>query len=167
MMMSYLAGWDRCDATGRPDQAIRNPAITRGTARIRPEYNGARGGSGDARAKAVVGPRHPRPRPRRVRRAQNKVCMCVDIASIDVDDVRPLDEGLAVEQAQLDTVFARFDLERKPAGEACRTMLPLTRVDVHDLDGAAGNRARAFGTSNSAADRSVGLNRFRAEVHDR
>jgi len=46
-------------------------------------------------------------------------------------------------------------------------MLPLTRVDVHDLDGAAGNRARAFGTSNSAADRSVGLNRFRAEVHDR
>jgi hypothetical protein len=53
----------------------------------------------------------------------------VHIASVDLDHVRFLHEGLSLLQRQLHAVVAGFDLERETARDVGRRVLTLTGVE--------------------------------------
>src|SRR6476646_6755815 len=107
---------------------------------MRSEYSGPLLTSGYSGAEAIVGARHACAWAGNSRGTENKVRVGIDIASIDVDHIGPLDERFAVLESQFDAVFPGFDLECEAAGHARRAVLALAGGDVHDLDGAASDR---------------------------
>src|SRR4029079_19235632 len=145
------------------DPMARAMVTTRRAGRMRPEYMV----SGYPGTKAVVRSRHAGSRSRNSRSTENKVRVCVHIASIDVDHVRLLDEDFAVLQRQFDAVFSWFPLERESARDVGRATLALAGVDVHDFDRSPRDCARTLRTANGPADGAVSLGRFGAEIDDR
>lgn len=133
--------------------------------RMRPSIPAA-AGSGYRGSQAVVRPGLPIARTGDACNTENKVCVRVYIASIHVDDVGLLDQRFTLLKCELDAVVPRFDLEGEPAGVIRVPMLTLAGFDVDDVNAASLDRARAFRTANSAANRAIGFERFRAQIDD-
>lgn len=111
----------------------------------------------DRRAEAVVPPQPRQARTTDAGGSDDEVSMRVDVAAIYVDDGGLLQDHLSFDQRQNDAVFARWNLEREPAGVVGSRALTFTGADVDNLDHAAFDGRRAFRAADSSADRAVRL----------
>ena len=93
--------------------------------------------------------------------------MGIHVTLIAVHDARLLDDGLAVEQSYLDSVFPRLYFEREASGVVRRRSLTLVGLDVDHFNLATCDRAGAFRPANGAAYRSGSFSRPRAGIDDR
>ena len=122
--------------------------------------------SGDGGSETVVGPRSVIPGSGDPYNPDDEIGVRINVAAVDVNHVRFLDDCFAVQKRELDTVIAGFHFERESAGIVRCYPLTFPRVNVDNLDRSAFDCARAFGSADGAADGAVCLDGLGAEVDD-